>query len=327
MSEIADVRATVAKHRVGVVPLSRLLEPERVSELSSPHDLRATGFGALDTLLAGGLAPEELVVVGGRPGVGKSVALVQWARNLAHSGRTVVLASYEHSELVVMAQLLLIEVGESVASGVESVAARSAVDELIAGRKTWEQTIAADRTLAFAASHLDLIADRISILDRRGRSGGFQTLRDAVELADADVLIVDHLQKVGGTAANVAMECKRLAVETSTTVVAAATSSDDGIASRRLRQAGLIDAAEIAHEADIEILLNDKMPIVSRNHSAFDSVRAESFRSQVVFSVEKNRRGSAGVDLEFARDFAHRRFQTDGGFVSERLIDDILVIE
>jgi archaellum biogenesis ATPase FlaH len=327
MSDIADVRTTVAGHRVGVVALSRLLRPDRAEELSSPHDLRATGFSALDTLLAGGLAPEELVIVGGRPGVGKSVALVQWARNLAHAGRNVVLACYEHSELVVMAQLLLIEVGESVASGVESVAARSAVDQLIAGRKTWEQTIAADRTLAFAASHLDLIADRISILDRRGRSGGFETLSDAVEVADADVLIVDHLQKVGGSAGNVAIECKQLAVETSTTVVAAATSSDDGISNRRLRQAGLIDAATIAHEADIEILLNDKMPIVSRNHSAFDSVRAESFRSQVVFSVEKNRRGTAGVDLEFTRDFAHRRFHSNGGFVSERLIDDILVLE
>jgi archaellum biogenesis ATPase FlaH len=327
MSDIADVGATIASHRVGVVPLSRLLHPERADELSSPHDLRATGFGPLDSLLAGGLAPEELVIVGGRPGVGKSVALVQWARNLAHSGRNVVLACYEHSELVVMAQLLLVEVGESVASGVESVAARAAVDQLIAGRKTWEQTIASDRTLAFAASQLDLVADRISILDRRGRSGGFHTLSNSVELADADVLIVDHLQKVGGSAGSVAIECKQLAVETSTTVVAAATSSDDGISSRRLRQAGLVDAATIAHEADIEILLNDKMSIVSRNHSAFDSVRAESFRSQVVFSVEKNRRGTAGVDLEFARDFAHRRFHSDGGFVSERLIDDILVLE
>lgn len=327
MSDITRARSQLANHRAGVVELSELLSPEQAATLSSPHDLRATGFGALDTLLAGGLAPEELLVVGGRPGVGKSVALVQWARNLAHSGRDVILACYEHSELVVMAQLLLIEVGESVASGVESVAARSAVDQLIAGRKTWEETIASDSTLAFAASRLFEFAHHISILDRRGRSGGFETLAEAVALADVDVLIVDHLQKVGGGAGNVAVACKQLAVESSTTVVAAATSSNDGISSKRLRQGGLVDAAMIAHEADIEILLNDKMSIVSRNHSAFDTVRAESFRAQVVFSVEKNRRGSAGVDLEFTRDFSHRRFQTSGGFVSERLIDGLLVRE
>lgn len=327
MSDITNVRAAVASHRVGVVELSRLLSPERAEQLSSPHDLRATGFTALDSLLAGGLAPEELVVVGGRPGVGKSVALVQWARNLAHAGRDVVLACYEHSELVVMAQLLLIEVGEAVASGVESVAARSAVDRLIAGRITWDDMLASDQTLAFGAARLSEISGRISILDRRGRSGGFETLREAVDLVDADVLIVDHLQKVGGDAGAIAIECKRLAVETSATVIAAATSSDVGIASQRLRQSGLVDAATVAHEADIEILLNDKMTIVSRNHSAFDSVRAESFRSQVVFSVEKNRRGSGGVDLEFSRDFAHRRFHSEGGFVSERLIDGILVRE
>lgn len=327
MSDITAARTAVATNRLGVVELGRLLSPETSEQLSSPHDLRETGFSALDSLLAGGLAPEEMVVVGGRPGVGKSVALVQWARNLAHSGRNVVLACYEHSELVVMAQLLLIEVGESVASGVESVAARSAVDRLLAGQLTWQQTLDSDRTLAFAASRLADISDRISVLDRRGRSGGFETLQDAVAVTEADVLIVDHLQKVGGTAGSVAIACKQLAVETSATVVAAATSSDVGIASRRLRQSGLADAAVIAHEADIEIILNDKMPIVSRNHSAFDSVRAESFRSQVVFSVEKNRRGTAGVDLEFSRDFAHRRFHTTGGFVSERLIDEVLVRE
>jgi replicative DNA helicase len=327
MSEVTRARSQLANRRAGVVPLAQLLSLDHAAELSSPHDLRATGFGALDTLLAGGLAPEELIIVGGRPGVGKSVALVQWARNLAQSGRNVVLACYEHSELVVIAQLLLVEVGELVSNGVESVAARSAVDQLIAGRKTWEETISSDRTLGLAASRLSEFAQNISILDRQGRSGGFETLADAVALGDVDVLMVDHLQKVGGGAGQVAIACKQLAVETSTTVVAAATSSDEGISSKRLRQSGLLDAATIAHEADIEILLNDKMSIVSRNHSAFDTVRAESFRAQVVFSVEKNRRGSAGVDLEFARDFSHRRFHPEGGFVSERLIDDVLVRE
>lgn len=327
MSSAAEARTAVARHRLGLVSLESLLTPERSEALSAPHDIRPSGFNALDRLLGGGFAPEDLVVVGGRPGVGKSVALVQWARNLAHAGRHVVLACYEHSELVVMAQLLLIEVGESVASGVESVGARAAVDQLIAGRTTWEQTVSADRTLAFAADRLAQIGDRITILDRSGRSGGMQTLRSAVETQAPDVLIVDHLRKVDDDAGRVAIQCKQLAVESATTVIAAATSSDSGIANPRLRQADLVDAATIAHEADIEVLLNDKMSIVSRNHTAFDSVRADSFRSQVVFSIEKNRRGSAGVDLEFRRDFAHRRFEPKGGFVAERLVDGLLVKE
>lgn len=327
MSDITQARAALTGQRLGIVSLSNLLVPERAETLSAPHDLRASGFTALDNLLGGGFAPEDLIVVGGRPGIGKSVALVQWARNLAKAGRHVVMACYEHSELVVMSQLLLVEVGESVASGVESVAARTAVDQMIAGQRTWEETISSDRTLMFAAERLAEIADRISILDRNGRSGGMATLQNAIEVFSPDVLIVDHLQKVDGAAGRAAIACKQLAVESKATVIAAATSSDEGIASLRLRQPGLVDASTIAHEADIEILLNDKMSIVSRNHSAFDSVRADSFRSQVVFSIEKNRRGSADVDLEFQRDFAHRRFHENGGFVAERLIDGILVKE
>lgn len=327
MNEISQTGFTVREDRSGAVSLARLLDPMRAATLSAHQDLRATGFSAIDSLLSGGLAPEELVVVGGRPGVGKSVAVVQWARNLAVAGRQVVLACYEHSELVVMAQLLLVELGESVANSVESVTARAAVDRLISGQATWEETVANDRTLAFAAGRLDELAPNIALLDRRGRNGGFAALRECVDTFDAQILVVDHLQKVGGSVGEVAIGCKQLAVETGATVIAATTSSDSGLGTRRLRPENLVDAATVAHEADIQILLNDKMPIVSRNHSAFDTVRAESFRNQVVFTIEKNRRGTGGVDVEFTRDFAHRRFDPTGGFVSERLIDEVMVRE
>lgn len=327
MNEISQAGSAVKEKLSGAVSLARLLDPARAATLSAHQDLRATGFNAIDNLLSGGLAPEELVIVGGRPGVGKSVTVVQWARNLAAAGRQVVLACYEHSELVVMAQLLLVELGESVASSVESVAARSAVDRLISGQATWLETIANDRTLAFAADRLDALAPNISLLDRRGRNGGFAALRECVNALDPQILVVDHLQKVGGSVAEVAIGCKQLAVETGSTVIAATTSSDSGLGSRRLRPENLVDAATVAHEADIQILLNDKMSIVSRNHSAFDTVRAESFRNQVIFTIEKNRRGTGGVDVEFTRDFAHRRFEPTGGFVSEHLIDEVMVRE
>ena len=51
------------------------------------------------------------------------------------------------------------------------------------------------------------------------------------------------------------------------------------------------------------MVLNEKLTTVSRSHLAFDTTRHEDFRQHTIFSVEKNRSGQAGVDLEFQKDF------------------------
>ena len=43
----------------------------------------ATGFGPLDDVLRGGMRAQDLVLVGGRPGIGKTVITLQWARWMA----------------------------------------------------------------------------------------------------------------------------------------------------------------------------------------------------------------------------------------------------
>lgn len=311
----------------GTVSLRSLLEPQRIEQVTSPHELRATGFEPLDTVLSGGLAPEELVVVGGRPGIGKSITVVQWARNLAASGRRVLIAAYEHSELLVAAQLLLIELGEASTGPMETVAARTAVDTLIAGRRGWSPTIESDPLLRQAAHRLASYSDNLIVLDRVGRSAGFDLIRRATIEGAVDVVVVDHLMKVGGEAGRTAAMCKELAVETSATILAATTVTDEGVGVRRLRPTHFEDASMVGHEADVEIALNQKLHAVSRSHSAYDPVRAEEFRSLVVFTLEKNRRGLAGIDIEFSRDFAHRRFHPHGRFVAERLVDSIQTIE
>src|SRR5579864_8216627 len=40
-----------------------------------------TNFTPLDQVLAGGLRPGDMMLVGGTPGVGKTVVTLQWARN------------------------------------------------------------------------------------------------------------------------------------------------------------------------------------------------------------------------------------------------------
>ena len=47
----------------------------------------------------------------------------------------------------------------------------------------------------------------------------------------------------------------------------------------------------------------------------------------VVFSVEKNRDGSPNMNLEFRKDLANYRFDPDGAFVSESLVDHVIFVE
>ena len=74
-------------------------------------------------------------------------------------------------------------------------------------------------------------------------------------------------------------------------------------------------------------MLNDKITAVSKRHTAFDSVGADAYRAMVVFSIEKNRNGPSGIDLEYRKDFAHYRFDPMGSVVEESLIDGILITE
>ncbi|NNC81150.1 MAG: hypothetical protein HKN94_13465 [Acidimicrobiales bacterium] len=294
--------------------------------LSARREMRSTGFDPLDEALNGGFAPEELVVVAGRPGVGKSIAVVQWARHLAMAGRKVTLACYEHSEIILMTQLLLLELGYAVDDPMKSSTARRLVDKLIHGRRTWLDTVSSEPLLDEAAQRLREYSANLVLLDSGGRSGGFDTLADAARTTE--ILIVDHLGKIGeeGTE-RAAVRCKELAIAHGLTVIATAAVNHSGIDARRVRTGHVEGSAGVAHEADIEIILNDKITIVSKNHTAYDPVRAETFKGQVVFSIEKNRRGIGDVDLEFTRDFAHRRFKPSGSFVTERLVDNVLTVE
>lgn len=58
---------------------------------------RATGIGELDRVLAGGLVPGSVTLVGGEPGIGKSTLLLQALANVAQTGSRALLVSAEES--------------------------------------------------------------------------------------------------------------------------------------------------------------------------------------------------------------------------------------
>src|SRR5215813_13760327 len=69
-----------------------------------------TGFDPLDGMIGGGLRKTELVLLGGPQGIGKTIATLQIARNIAMwPDQFAFYLSYEHTETHLMNRLLCLE--------------------------------------------------------------------------------------------------------------------------------------------------------------------------------------------------------------------------
>jgi replicative DNA helicase len=298
-----------------------------------------TGFEPLDSAIGGGLHAEDLVLVGGRPGAGKTVATLQWARRVAIAGRDAVYVCYEHGEDALITRLLSLELGEIAEP--EDVPAldklRQLMRELSLGARSLRDVVDAHPLAADAYEMFRTYADRLLLLRASTHTG----LADIATLvggrgSDTAVLFVDYLQKVpvdlptleeSERVTRVAGGLKELALAHDIAVVAVVAADRDGLLARRLRLHHLRGSTALAHDADVVITLNEKWSAVSKTHLAYDATRARTYRQWVVFSIEKNRDGPALVDLEFRKDFANFRFESHGSFVAEHLVDDVLFEE
>ena len=120
---------------------------------------------------------------------------------------------------------------------------------------------------------------------------------------------------------------KELALQAGLPLVAVAAAEKASLgAGRRMRTQDLRGSSSLAYESDIVLILSDKVDIVARDHLVYDLGNVQRFSDWSVVTVEKNRHGRAGIELEFNKDFAHGRFHTDGGEVKERLIDERVFI-
>ena len=298
-----------------------------------------TGFEPLDAVLGGGLRPEELVLVGGCPGVGKTVATLQWARNLAAAGYDARFVCYEHGEDTLVARLLALELG-NVAHPEDLPlldGLRTALREVAFGARPLGEVIESHTLVADAYAAFEEYAERVHLCRGSATTG----LAEIAAVANGhngsrSVLFVDYVQKVPLNGSDVeeaerttriAGGLKELALNAQVPVVAVVAADRDGLVARRLRLHHLRGSTALAHEADVVITLNEKWNAVSKTHLAYDSTRARSYRHEVVFSVEKNRDGPALVDVEFHKDFANFRFEPRGKFVAEKLVDDVLYEE
>ena len=299
-----------------------------------------TGFDPLDRILDGGVRAHDLFLVGGAPGVGKTIATLQWARHLADQGQTAIYACYEHDQTVLLARLLSLELSSAAGSAhaLEIEKWRSILNDFAMGGCRLRDVLGSAELIRTAYEQIESYRDRLWLCRASGAHTGLAELEQLVAThgSGPTTLFVDYLQKIAvqpepnseaEKVLRTAEGLKDLALSHDVAIVAVVAADQLGLEARRLRLHHLRGSSALAYESDIVVMLNDKMQCVSKVHLAYDPVRAETFRHSVVFSVEKNRGGPALVDVEFRKDFANYRFDPLGGYVSERLVDERLYSE
>jgi replicative DNA helicase len=311
-----------------------------------------SGFGSLDKALDGGFRSGELVLLGARPGLGKTTFALQVARNLVASDCGVVYFSFEHDNHSLLERLIIMEAAEIAGTyAVQLPAVRQAfsttrsTDRLMAGRLAGTEGGAeAVRALEGYSERLHLHRSSGAETNVEAMSGVIESIREGT--GQTPFVVVDYLQKVHSSAppASDRRKTSRLSEEDRTTevveglkdmsldlnvaVLALVAVDKSGLEEAvKTRLQDLRGSSALAHEADVVLLLNNKFDMVARHHLMYNTVNAEQFHHWVVMSIAKNRSGADSVDLEFRKRFEHSRFDTDGGRVQEALIDDRIFVE
>ena len=299
-----------------------------------------TGMDPLDSLLNGGLRAHDLSILGGPPGIGKTIVTLQWAKSMAAAGNSVIFVCYEHDETDLMTRLFAHELGSQPSPDDPGALdrLRLRIRAVASGAMPLQEVLSTEPLAASAYERMQEYAPRLVLVRGSGRYTDLAALEQMVKIHGNghNVLMVDYLQKVAVTpeaidesekVTRVAEGLKDLALNHDIAVVAVAASDRQGLETRRLRLHHLRGSSALAYESDVVIVMNDKVDALSEVHLAYDSVRAETFKKYVVFSLEKNRGGPALLDMEFRKDFANYRFDPVGNYVAERLLDERVFAE
>jgi len=303
----------------------------------------ATGFTPLDDILNGGIRPGELMVIGGPYGVGKTILALQIARNVVVSNEQnrAMYVCYEHDRTHLLSRLLCLE---SASEPRENVLTLRKLAQMSANATEAGGLIAMlrdDPRYEPTVRKIEDYADRLILAKASGAYTTLPEIRQWAESLQGDqkghvLVVVDYLQKIPVNRDLLHSEdevttflthgLKDLALAEGLQIVAIAASDRMGLQSQRMRLSDLRGSSALQYETDVGLMLNSKFDIVSREHLIYNLSDAESMRSWVVLSVEKNRAGRHAVDMEYALDAAHFRILPDGDFVRERLVDGKAVL-
>lgn len=298
-----------------------------------------TGFPLLDQALTGGLRSGELALLGGSHGEGKTTIGLQMVRNAVAAGGSGVVFSYEHEAYTLLERLVSLEAAERVGHAAARVHQVRKAFEAGSGGATLAALLARLHGGQEAYAALTAYGDRLHIHESSGLTTTLDEVAGVVRAVaertgDVPIVLLDYLQKVPMPQVAeevritaVAEGLKDMALEMSCPMMAVSAADKEAlVAGHRMRTHDLRGSSSLAYEADVVMLLGDKASIVSREHLIYDLGNVERFKQQVVLSLEKNRHGRSGMALEFNKDFEHGRFDPKGDAVSERLIDERVIL-
>lgn len=292
------------------------------------------GFTSFDEAVGGGVRRGDLTIFAGPPGVGKTIAGLQAVRQVAATGRPAIYVCYEHDQAAMLLRLLAQVVASRDDRGRALEILRQHLQATDTRAHSLQELLGLSPVLDAAFSDLQAVGDKVILLSASARDTDLEAITALVDetMATHDLaplLVVDYLQKVPtddidaiARSRRVVEALKDLAMRRDIPVVALASLTAGGLEARKLRLSHLDDTSSIAFEADVVVLLNDKMDAVAKAHLAYGGDVARDYPNWVVWGVAKNRSGPNLVNLEFRKDFTHFRFEPAGRHVSERLADD-----
>lgn len=312
-----------------------------------------TGFDPLDGFIGGGLRKTELVLLGGAQGIGKTIATLQIARNIAmRPDQYAFYLSYEHTETHLMHRLLCLESinppevdlnrGIKLRDLYQIIVAQRAKEFMgrDGGAGSLQAILRENPKTAPALGRIQRYSDRMIMVKA---SPAVTTLRAIKEmtarLCDATggnvTLFVDYLQKVAvhperprdenDKVTMIVEGLKDIGLSLDIPVWSIVAADREGLKSKRVHLFHLRGSSALDYESDIAIIMNNKYQILSKDHVAFNPYTARQFRDWVVFTVEKNRAGRSMQDMEFQLYGQHFAFDPKGQKVQQQLIDDKVI--
>ena len=299
-ARIRDVIMNDVFHRLKV--LQNGTEKEKEQNQGIP-----TGFSHLDKVLGGGFHRSNLILIGARPGMGKTSFALNVARNIAMKGRKVLFFSLEMSN-------------EELAQRIISTEARIVSQKLRTGDisdQDWVKLGMALSNLTNAPLYFD-------------NSGGINVseMKARVRRAkDVDCVIIDYLQLMSGSKKNegnrvqeiseITRGLKLMAKDLKIPVVTCSQLSRNTAktADHRPQLTDLRESGSIEQDADIVLMLHREGYYNNGNDDGEDEKNSESANIAEVI-VAKNRHGET-TKVEVAWNPEFTMFST-----LERIKDD-----
>jgi replicative DNA helicase len=325
--------------------LSAVLE-RADGRLRSPEGgvrLWPTGFPLLDEVIGGGFRAGTLNLLGGPQGQGKTMFALQAARAAAKKGRSVIFFSYELEADALVQRLVAMEAGELDPFEAPTLSEiRSIFEGTDGGAGGLIERMASTTNGTQALLNVSEFADRLVVHRSTATHTDITEINDTVKKVmgnsgESPLIIVDYLQKIAMPLSDldeddritrITEQLKDVAIEFDCPVFAIAAMDHEGLEpGSRMRTRHMRGSTALSYEPDVVLMLATKSDIVARHHLMYGGANAEHFKDWSVLTIEKNRSGSGGAELEFRKRFDQGRFDPDGNVVTEKLVDERVYTE